>query len=137
MSGINVNYAKKNAYLEERIETTLKYYNNINDLNMKGEQMQKIRKSLYRVQKKIELNRLNKPAEKTDPLEKAMEYSTKEAFTPPQSAAQESQPDKLAQAAQLTGVRSSGQLTPHDADNSKSHDLTESKTHTSYDQSKG
>ena len=87
MSGINVNYTKKNSYLEERIETTLKYYNHLNDLNVKGdEKMQKIRKSLYRVQKKIEINKQSKPMPKTEPLDLIMEYAKMEGFTPAQSA---------------------------------------------------
>lgn len=75
MSGKNVTYNKKNSYLEERIETTLKYYNNINDLNMKGEEKEKIRKSLYRAQKQIEINKLTKPKEKTDPQELILQYA--------------------------------------------------------------
>lgn len=40
----NVDFAVKNAYLEEKIEATQKYFNYMNDFHHPGQDLQKIRK---------------------------------------------------------------------------------------------
>lgn len=42
-------YAKKNTYLEERIELNSKYFGYMHDLKHKNKDMQKIRKDLFKM----------------------------------------------------------------------------------------
>lgn len=48
-----VDFAVKNAYLEEKIEATQKYFNYMNDFHHPGQDLQKIRKQLYKVSKRV------------------------------------------------------------------------------------
>lgn len=48
-----VDFAIKNAYLEEKIEATQKYFNYMNDFHHPGQDLQKIRKQLYKVSKRV------------------------------------------------------------------------------------
>ena len=47
----SVKYAKKNAYIEDRILVTINYFNYLSDFNHKGQDMQKIQKQLFDYQR--------------------------------------------------------------------------------------
>lgn len=49
----NIDFAQKNAFLEEKIEATQKYFNYMNDFHHPGQDLQKIRKQLYKVNKRV------------------------------------------------------------------------------------
>ena len=65
-SGLSVNFQKKNTYLEERIEAQQKYFDFMNDLHYSGAAMMQIRKNLFKVNRKIEMNKAKNP-DKVDP----------------------------------------------------------------------
>ena len=58
-SGLKVGFTQKNTYLENRIESTQKYFDFMNDLNNKGAEMMYLRKELFKVNKEIENNKTN------------------------------------------------------------------------------
>lgn len=45
--GKTIKYAKKNAYIEDRIEVTVGYFNYMNDLNHKGQDIVQLQKKLF------------------------------------------------------------------------------------------
>ena len=69
-SGLKIGFTQKNTYLENRIESTQKYFDFMNDLNNKGAEMMQIRKDLFKVNKEIENNKANNIGlPKVDPFE--------------------------------------------------------------------
>lgn len=75
-SGLNVQFQKKNMYLEERIEANQKYFGFMNDLNYSGADMMQIRKDLFKVNRTIEMNKIKNP-HKVDPCSLLRKKSTK------------------------------------------------------------
>lgn len=61
-----VDFNTKNDFLEERIEFTQRYFTYMNDLNHKNAQMQKIRKDLFRINRKLKRRKMLKQRQ-TDP----------------------------------------------------------------------
>ena len=48
-----VGYNQKNSYLEDRIEATNSYFNNLDDLNNKGAEMEKTKKQLFKLNRAL------------------------------------------------------------------------------------
>lgn len=45
----SIGYHQKNSYLEDRIETTMKYFIVLDDLNNKGAQIEKVKKEMFKI----------------------------------------------------------------------------------------
>lgn len=71
----SIGYNAKNSYLEDRIETTMRYYQVLDDLNNKGANIEKIKKELFKIMREIRQKEEAGEFYKRDPLEVLNEFA--------------------------------------------------------------